>query len=145
MSPFPSAPTHSALYRVPDTRSQSKDTLTTPATKFGVKVELSDKFIEKVYKLDGLADRVQGLSDAVGGKSLKKTDGSKRATIYGVKKLEDAEWAGTAKSAQCTLILTEGECAGGPAGWRRRPARAARPPRSRMRSTGWLPPWISSS
>ena len=91
--------------------SQSKETLTTPASKFGIKVDVSDKFIEKLYKLDGLVDRVVGLSDAVADKTLKKTDGAKRSTIYGVKKLEDAEWAGTAKSQQCTLILTEGDSA----------------------------------
>jgi DNA topoisomerase-2 len=95
--------------------SQSKETLTTPVSKFGGggKIELSDKFIDKIYKLDGLVDRVAGLSDAAGERGLKKTDGAKRSTVYGIKKLDDAEWAGTAKSSQCTLILTEGDrCAG---------------------------------
>ena len=31
--------------------------------------------------------------------------------VVDVPKLEDAHWAGTAKSAQCTLILTEGDSA----------------------------------
>ena len=42
--------------------------------------------------------------------AARKTDGSKRATVS-VPKLDDAEWAGTARSAQCTLILTEGDSA----------------------------------
>ena len=41
----------------------------------------------------------------------KKTDGKKKATIRGIPKLEDANLAGTAKSMECTLILTEGDSA----------------------------------
>ncbi len=41
----------------------------------------------------------------------KKTDGSKRKRITGIPKLEDANWAGTAKSYLCTLCLTEGDSA----------------------------------
>ena len=40
----------------------------------------------------------------------KTTDGKKRNKIF-IPKLEDALWAGTAKSEQCTLILTEGDSA----------------------------------
>jgi DNA topoisomerase-2 len=91
--------------------SQSKETLTTPPSQFGCgKVELSDAFVEKLYKLEGLVERVVGLSGAAADKEAKKTDGVKRATVV-VPKLDDAEWAGTAKSGQCTLILTEGDSA----------------------------------
>jgi DNA topoisomerase-2 len=91
--------------------SQSKETLVTPASKFGGKVDLSDKFVEKLYKLDSFVDRIIGLSSAAAQKTAQKTDGSKRSTLYGIPKLDDAEWAGTAKSQQCTLILTEGDSA----------------------------------
>lgn len=91
--------------------SQSKETLTTPAGKLGVKLEFSDRFIERVSRLEGLMDRVVGLMDVATERGLRKTDGAKRSTISGIPKLEDAEWAGTAKSQQCTLILTEGESA----------------------------------
>lgn len=91
--------------------SQCKEVLTTPVSKFGAKIELSDKFAERVYKLDGLVDRVLGLGGALATKTLKKGDGTKQSKLYGIKKLEDAEWAGTAKSKQCTLILTEGDSA----------------------------------
>ena len=91
--------------------SQSKDTLTTPANKFGVKIELPGKFVERIYQLGDLVDRVSSLSVASMTKDLKKSDGTKRATVSGIPKLDDAEWAGTQKSSQCTLILTEGDSA----------------------------------
>jgi len=78
--------------------------------QFGGKVDVSDAFAEKLYKIDGLIDRVVGLSGAAADKEARKTDGSKRVTVV-VPKLDDAEWAGTARSDQCTLILTEGDSA----------------------------------
>jgi DNA topoisomerase-2 len=91
--------------------SQSKETLTTASSKFGAKVELSDAFLEKVYKLPGLVDHLVAMSGFVASKeAARKTDGSKRSTVS-VPKLDDAEWAGTAKSDECTLILTEGDSA----------------------------------
>ncbi|PNH00909.1 DNA topoisomerase 2 [Tetrabaena socialis] len=91
--------------------SQSKETLTTPVAKLGVKLDVTDKFVDKVVKLDGLIDRVIGLSDVAAEKGLKKSDGTKRSTISGIAKLDDAEWAGTVRSEQCILILTEGDSA----------------------------------
>ncbi|PNH08578.1 DNA topoisomerase 2 [Tetrabaena socialis] len=91
--------------------SQSKETLTTPVAKLGVRVELADKFVDKVSRLEGLIDRVVGLSDVSAQKGLKKSDGVKRSTISGIPKLDDAEWAGGARSEQCILILTEGDSA----------------------------------
>ena len=90
--------------------SQTKETLTTPVAKFGCKPEVSDKFIEKLHRT-GIVDRAMQLSEALEGKSLKKTDGKKRNVIRNLVKLEDATLAGTARSAECTLILTEGDSA----------------------------------
>lgn len=90
--------------------SQSKETLTTPSSKFGSKAEVSDKFIDKLYK-SGLAEKVLEISAIHEEKSLKKTDGKKRDVIRGLPKLEDANWAGTVKSKECLLILTEGDSA----------------------------------
>ena len=90
--------------------SQSKETLTTPPGQFGGKVEVSDAFVDRLYKIEGLVDRIVSLSGAAADKEAKKSDGAKRATVV-VPKLDDAEWAGTAKSDQCTLILTEGDSA----------------------------------
>ena len=88
--------------------SQSKETLTTPVAKFGSKAELSEKFIDKLYK-SGIADKILQICEMNNYKDLKKTDGKKKNVIRGIAKLDDANWAGTAKSKECTLILTEGD------------------------------------
>lgn len=90
--------------------SQTKETLTTPYTKFGTKPEFDAKFMDKVYKL-GIVDRLINQASADADKSAKKTDGKKRSQIRGIPKLDDANFAGTAKSSKCTLILTEGDSA----------------------------------
>ena len=90
--------------------SQSKETLTTPISKFGSKFEVDDKFIEKLYKT-GIVDKAINISSLTDDKNSKKTDGKKRNTLRGIAKLDDANWAGTSKSKECTLILTEGDSA----------------------------------
>ena len=90
--------------------SQSKETLTTPVSKFGSKADISDKFIDKLYK-SGIVEKIIEMSQSQTQKDLKKTDGKKKKTIKGIVKLDDANWAGTDKSKQCTLILTEGDSA----------------------------------
>ena len=44
-------------------------------------------------------------------KESKKTDGQKKNKIRDIPKLDDANWAGTKKSDECILILTEGDSA----------------------------------
>lgn len=90
--------------------SQSKETLTTPASKFGVKVELSESFIERLYRSDVVTKAVS-ISAALAEKSLTKTDGRLTGTVTGIPKLDDASWAGTKRGIDCTLILTEGDSA----------------------------------
>ena len=90
--------------------SQTKETLTTPASKFGFRPEVSDKFIEKLFRT-GIVDRALQVAEALDGKSMKKTDGRKRSVIRNLVKLEDATLAGTSRSRECTLILTEGDSA----------------------------------
>ena len=90
--------------------SQSKETLTTISSKFGSTAKVSDEFINKLLK-SGLAQKIMDLCVISDDKTLKKTDGKKQNTIRGIPKLEDAIWAGTAKSKECTLILTEGDSA----------------------------------
>ena len=94
----------------PSFDSQSKETMTTPVSKFGSKAEISDKFIEKLYK-SGLADKVLEICAIHEEKALKKTDGKKRDVIRGLPQLEDANWAGTLKAKECMLLLTEGNSA----------------------------------
>lgn len=59
----------------------------------------------------GLSDDLTALQMAKTEKELKKTDGSKKSRIFGIPKLDDAHWAGTHKSHECTLIVTEGDSA----------------------------------
>ena len=93
----------------PSFDSQTKECLTTPAAKFG-SVFKSDKVADGLMKI-GLLEEAQAAMDAKSAKEAKKTDGTKRKTLRGFPKLEDALWAGTAKSNDCTLILTEGDSA----------------------------------
>lgn len=90
--------------------SQTKETLTTSVSKFGSKGELSKQYYNKLYN-SKLTENVIELSEMYMNKSLKKTDGKKKTQIKGIPKLDDAIWAGTGKSEQCTLILTEGDSA----------------------------------
>jgi DNA gyrase/topoisomerase IV subunit B len=94
----------------PSFDSQTKETLTTPAAKFGSSVSISPKFVDSLVKA-GILDEAQAILDAKNARETKKTDGAKKRTIYGLPKLEDALLAGTAKSSECTLILTEGDSA----------------------------------
>ena len=90
--------------------SQTKDTLTTKADKFGSKYEPSPQFIKKLAKC-GIVEQIIELSKFKENSSLKKTDGKKQIKIVGIPKLEDANKAGTKDSYKCTLILTEGDSA----------------------------------
>ena len=94
----------------PSFESQTKECLTTPATKFGSTFKCSQKFVDTLVKM-GLLEEAQSILEARMAKEAKKTDGAKKKTIRGIPKLEDALWAGTAKSPECTLILTEGDSA----------------------------------
>ena len=58
-----------------------------------------------------LMDKVLLFSEFKMNKASKKTDGTKRNKIRDIPKLDDANWAGTKKSDQCILILTEGDSA----------------------------------
>jgi DNA topoisomerase-2 len=97
----------------PSFDSQIKDYLTTPINKFGSTCIVSDAFAEKIAKM--IIKVVCSIAEIKENNSLdkaaKKTDGVKSGKIYGIVKLDDANWAGTAKSDKCTLILCEGDSA----------------------------------
>jgi len=94
----------------PSFDSQSKEFLTTPAAEFGSRAEYSGKLVDSLFKL-GLLDEAKHVLEAKSLREVKKTDGKKRSVLRGITKLEDALFAGTAKSGECTLILTEGDSA----------------------------------
>lgn len=102
-----------ATINQPEFTSQTKEELGTPASKFfadkNMKIEISESFINKLYKC-GLVQDIINLTNFKNQKEISKvTDGSKKVRIDGITKLNDAEWAGTKKSIQCTLILVEGD------------------------------------
>ena len=94
----------------PSFDSQTKETLTTPAGKFGSTPTYGGKLTDGLVKA-GVLDEAQAILDAKLARDAKKTDGAKKRTLRGLPKLEDALWAGTNKSVECTLILTEGDSA----------------------------------
>jgi DNA topoisomerase-2 len=73
-------------------------------------IEPKPKFIKDILATGVLDDLIsKGLSQVE--KELKKTDGAKKSRISGIPKLDDANWAGTHRSHECTLIITEGDSA----------------------------------
>ena len=95
----------------PSFSSQTKDELGTAVANFGSSCKVSDEFIEKLAKM-GVMDAACALTEVKDTKAAKKTDGAKTKTIRGIPKLVDANYAGsTDKSAQCTIILCEGDSA----------------------------------
>jgi len=94
----------------PSFDSQTKECLTTPTNKFGSTPKFNDKLVDGLVKL-GLLEEAKAVLEARAMRDAKKTDGKKRTTLRGLPKLEDALLAGTDKSPECTLILTEGDSA----------------------------------
>jgi len=90
--------------------SQTKDTLTTKVNKFGSSYEPQDNFIKKISKC-GIVEQMIQLAKFKETSQLKKNDGKKQVTLYGIPKLEDANKAGSKDSHKCSLILTEGDSA----------------------------------
>ena len=90
--------------------SQTKESLTTRASAFGSDVTLSDKFFKALEK-SPIIDKVLSWAKYKQNEQLKKKGGGKKAKLTGITKLDDANFAGTAKAADCTLILTEGDSA----------------------------------
>ena len=94
----------------PSFDSQTKDFMSTPVAKFGSTCTVSDAFIEKIAKM-GIMNTACELTSIKDTKTAKKSDGSKTKSVRGIPKLVDANYAGTAKSYLCTLILCEGDSA----------------------------------
>jgi len=94
----------------PSFDSQTKDRLKTPKKSFGSKCTLSTKALKTLVSvglIDQVMNSIQRKDQAKVGKKAKK--GVKNLTD--LIKLDDALHAGTSKSIDCTLILTEGDSA----------------------------------
>lgn len=111
-----------ATINQPEFSSQSKEEMTTSPSKFFTgkeKIEISDDFINKLYKCGIIQDIIE-LTNFKNQKEISKTtDGVKKVKLHGIINLDDANWAGTKKSNECSLILTEGLSAATFAKWGR--------------------------
>ncbi|KFA60232.1 hypothetical protein S40285_07732 [Stachybotrys chlorohalonatus IBT 40285] len=100
-----------ALIDNPAFTSQTKEQLTTKASQFGSKCSLSEDFLKKVAKSEAVQNLIS-FADRKADKMLAKSDGNKRSRVSNAK-LVEANWAGTKRGHDCTLILTEGDSAKG--------------------------------
>lgn len=94
----------------PSFNSQTKEELTKRVSDFGSKCIIPDSFIDKLSET-GIVDEIIRVAQFKQLGELKKTDGKKVASVKTIEKLEDAKWAGTRKSDETLLILTEGDSA----------------------------------
>ena len=86
--------------------------MTLKKTQFGSNCELSEKFKKKIWSsqiLDNILNFLKAKETADLHKTMKT--GKKKSKLFGIPKLEDANDAGTSKSSECTLIVTEGDSA----------------------------------
>jgi len=94
----------------PSFSSQTKEEMMTPSTKFGFECNIPESYWNQI-KSSSIVNKLKEVVSLSTQKILSKMEGSKKNKIKGVFKLEDANFAGTKKSMECTLILTEGDSA----------------------------------
>jgi DNA topoisomerase-2 len=94
----------------PSFNSQTKEFMTTRPTKFGSEYNIEKKFITGLMKT-GIIEEVMSFAKYKEEKELTKTDGKGTKKRINIPKAIDATWAGTKRSSECKLILTEGDSA----------------------------------
>ncbi|GLD95333.1 hypothetical protein PINS_up003977 [Pythium insidiosum] len=101
------------LIENPTFDSQMKEYMSSRPTTYGSTCILSDRFLKLVIANTGIVERVVEAARSKQRAALnKKVAGTTRSrTSVNVPKLEDANWAGGARSSECALILTEGDSA----------------------------------
>ena len=98
------------LVENPTFDSQTKEHMTIKPSTFASSVKLSDKFMKAVEK-SGVVDSIMSYAKFKQNLALKRMGGTKKTKLTGITKLDDANNAGTARSRDCTLIITEGDSA----------------------------------
>lgn len=99
------------LVENPSFSSQTKEHMNLAESKFGSKCVLHKSTLDQVLK-SGIMDLILNWAKAKEAVDMKKNvKSSSAARLFDIPKLEDANDAGTRKSADCTLILTEGDSA----------------------------------
>ena len=94
----------------PSFNSQTKTECTSKVQSFGSKYDCSEDFTKKLLKL-GIMEEALALAKHKELRDLNKTNGSKKSSIKGIPKLDDANKAGTSQSDKCTLLVLEGDSA----------------------------------
>lgn len=90
--------------------SQTKEFMTTRPKQFGSEFKVSEKFLKAIEKSE-IVDMILIQNEKKEAVKLKRKGGVKKSKLTGIPKLDDANHAGTAKSRDCTLIITEGDSA----------------------------------
>lgn len=94
----------------PSFDSQTKERCVSFDAKGSLTYTPSDAFVKKIAGSEALVALAEAERSKGDKRAAAKTDGRMTSTVR-VPKLVDALWAGTAKSSQCSLILTEGDSA----------------------------------
>ncbi|CAM9134441.1 unnamed protein product, partial [Sphacelaria rigidula] len=94
----------------PTFSGQTKDMLTLPSKDFGSTFSVPESVLSRMLKT-GIVDFVGEVLKNKEASMLNDNDGKKSKVVRGVPKLHDAQWAGTRKSSECLLIVTEGDSA----------------------------------
>ena len=98
------------LIENPTFDSQTKDSLTNRPKTFGSTCVLDAKFLKAIDK-SGVVENILAFAKFKMGEQLKRKGGAKKIKLIGIPKLDDANHAGSVKSKDCTLIITEGDSA----------------------------------
>ena len=93
----------------PTFNSQAKEALGTAVSKFGSRWSPSPAFKKALTTCEPLLAALQASIEKKQTQAMNRGGGKKRTVV--VDKLQDAALAGTAKSEQCALVLTEGDSA----------------------------------
>ncbi|KAH9186437.1 hypothetical protein AeNC1_011587 [Aphanomyces euteiches] len=96
------------LIENPTFDSQMKECLTSKPEMYGSSCVLTDKFLRQVVTSSGIVERVIAAVKTKHRTALIKKVAKKAVQVP---KLEDANWAGSGRANECTLILTEGDSA----------------------------------
>uniref|UniRef100_A0AC35UG86 DNA topoisomerase 2 n=1 Tax=Rhabditophanes sp. KR3021 TaxID=114890 RepID=A0AC35UG86_9BILA len=99
------------LIENPTFDSQTKVALTLQAKTFGSVCTLSEHFMKQITRSNIVENVLNWVKYKQNEQADKLCSTKKTSKIKGIPKLEDANEAGGKKSAQCTLILTEGDSA----------------------------------
>ncbi|XP_040856695.1 DNA topoisomerase 2-alpha isoform X1 [Ochotona curzoniae] len=100
-----------ALIENPTFDSQTKENMTLQAKSFGSTCPLSEKFMKAAMGCGIVESILNWVKFKAQVQLNKKCSAVKHNRIKGIPKLDDANDAGSRNSAECTLILTEGDSA----------------------------------